>query len=178
MVEKATRQRAINLGSVFCTACQRQGWAHTAGRGETEPRRHQRGGMPGCRNGRCKGPGKDKPGASGGHSQRATGLEGSEPAERRLRLGGAAGHRKDGGRPWAPAPPARFGKAFGEGQVCRLWTECISDQGGWRKTGESGRLVPGCLALGSVFGLARRGPEAETPGVQGVRPRAPSRRAG
>lgn len=86
-----------------------------------------------------------------------------------------------------PAPPAGFGKAalqcqrataLGEGQVCRLWTECISDQGGWRKTGESGRLVPGCLALGSVFGLARRGPEAETPGVQGVRPRAPSRRAG
>lgn len=63
--------------------------------------------MPGCRNGRCKGPVKDKPGASGGHSQRATGLEGSETMERRLSLGGAAGHRKDGGRPWAPCSPSR-----------------------------------------------------------------------
>lgn len=68
--------------------------------------------MPGCRNGRCKGPGKDKPGASGGHSQRATGLEGSEPAERRLRLGGAAGHRKDSGRPWAPCSPSQVRESF------------------------------------------------------------------
>lgn len=34
--------------------------------------------------------------------------------------------------------------------------------------------VGGCLALGFDFGLARRGLEVETPGVQGVRPRAPS----
>lgn len=178
MADKATRQRAINLGSVFCTACQRQGWAHTAGGGETEPRRHQRGGMPGCRNGRCKGPGKDKPGASGGHSQRATGWRAARPRREGCVSAGLPVIVRTVAVLGPPAPPARFGKAFGEGQVCRLWTECISDQGGWRKTGESGRLVPGCLALGSVFGLARRGPEAETPGVQGVRPRAPSRRAG